>query len=200
MNFQPDAEGVKLSENIIIADADYVDRVAFNLTVNFERMLGRRIPKANLPLWMVCVALDGGLREGNHQVQVLLVHEKGSEGMENFAPGSFAEVDGKAFRDPQLGEFTVQALAVEDFMTKETLMHDLVETTVGHGEVKRLVVIPDSEEGEAWQRCANALRSASDDLRATFLAMQPKAGGNFRQEILGYSLMKALGIRGDELK
>lgn len=30
---------VKLSENIIIADADYADRVAFDLIVNFERML-----------------------------------------------------------------------------------------------------------------------------------------------------------------
>ena len=36
------------SENIIIADADYIDRVAFHLTVNFERMIGRRIPKADM--------------------------------------------------------------------------------------------------------------------------------------------------------
>jgi hypothetical protein len=30
-------------------------------------------------------------------------------------------------------------------------------------------------------------------------AMQPIEGGNFRQEILGYSLMNALGIRADEI-
>jgi hypothetical protein len=29
--------------------------------------------------------------------------------------------------------------------------------------------------------------------------MQPMPGGNFRQEILGYSLMNALGIHADEL-
>ena len=29
--------------------------------------------------------------------------------------------------------------------------------------------------------------------------MQPLEGGNFKQEILGYSLMNALGIKGDEL-
>ena len=33
----------------------------------------------------------------------------------------------------------------------------------------------------------------------TVFAMQPMAGGNFRQEILGYSLMAALGISGDEI-
>jgi hypothetical protein len=29
--------------------------------------------------------------------------------------------------------------------------------------------------------------------------MQPLEGGNFKQEILGYSLMNALGIKGNEL-
>jgi len=29
--------------------------------------------------------------------------------------------------------------------------------------------------------------------------MQPMPGGNFRQEILGYSLMNALGIHADDL-
>ena len=35
---------------------------------------------------------------------------------------------------------------------------------------------------------------------ATVCAFQPMPGGNFRQEILGYSLMNALGIKADELK
>jgi hypothetical protein len=29
--------------------------------------------------------------------------------------------------------------------------------------------------------------------------MEPKPGGNFRQEILGYSLLAALGIKADEI-
>ena len=47
------------SENIIIADGDYVDSVAFDLTVNFERMIGRRIPPADMARWVECIALDG---------------------------------------------------------------------------------------------------------------------------------------------
>ena len=57
----------KWSENVIIVDADYVDKVVFDLTVNFERMLGRRVPKADMARWVECVALDGGLREGDHE-------------------------------------------------------------------------------------------------------------------------------------
>ena len=35
--------------------------------------------------------------------------------------------------------------------------------------------------------------------RITVFGMQPLVGGGFRQEILGYSLMNALGIRSDEI-
>ena len=54
-------QDIKWSENVILVDADYVDKVAFNLIVNFERMLGRRIPQADLARWIDCVALDGGI-------------------------------------------------------------------------------------------------------------------------------------------
>lgn len=69
-------------ENVILVDADYVDKVVFNLIVNFERMIGRRIPQADMAKWLECVALDGGIREGNHQTQVVLLHQK--EQMDNF--------------------------------------------------------------------------------------------------------------------
>ena len=46
----------------------------------------------------------------------------------------------------------------------------------------------------------STLRNADDDKRITVMAMQPMMGGNFRQEILGYSLMKALGIESNEIK
>ena len=41
------SNNIHWSENIIVADAEYIDKVAFNLTVYFERALNRRIPKAD---------------------------------------------------------------------------------------------------------------------------------------------------------
>mgnify|MGYP000490274815 FL=1 len=61
MNF--DTNQPSWSENVILVDGDYADKVAFNLIVNFERMIGRRIPKADTARWIDCIALDGGLRE-----------------------------------------------------------------------------------------------------------------------------------------
>ena len=61
------------------------------------------------------------------------------------------------------------------------------------------MVIPDDKEGYAQVRQTLA-KIDDDNKRITLFAMQPMPGGNFRQEILGYSLMSALGIKADEIK
>ena len=203
MNAQ-DTSHIRLSENIIIADADYIDYVAFQLSVQFERMLNRRIPPADLSRWAISVALDGGLRakEGvRHETQVVLVHDKDKVKLDNFVPACYAdELNAKAFEVPTLGEFLVNAYAVGDVVSKDDYILDTVKTVTEHSEVKRLMVIPNGEEGDLYDRLRHALRNVDNDQRITLFAMQPMEGGNFRQEILGYSLMNALGIRGDELK
>lgn len=187
-------------ENVIIADADYIDRVAFDLTVNFERMIGRRIPKADLARWVDCIALDGGLREGEHEIQVVLLHDKKRLAMENFLPAHFAnDLTGKAFKD-HLGEFTLTALDYEDVVGPDDQLLDIIQTVSHKDAVKRLMIIPNADRADLWAAIAHTLRDVADDKRVTLFAMQPMAGGNFRQEILGYSLMQALGIRGEELR
>ncbi len=188
------------SENVVIVDADYVDRVAFDLIVNFERMIGRRIPKADLAKWIDCVALDGGLREGEHDTQVVLIHDKKQAALDNFMPASYDdELNGKAFKD-HLGEFTVSSFPVEDITTATDFFLDTVAMVCAQKEVKRVMIIPDAENRALYADLRHTLQRVDDEKRITVFAMQPMEGGNFRQEILGYSLMNALGIRAEELK
>lgn len=195
MNFQTGQHAVTC-DNMIIADADFVDKVTFDLIVNFERMIGRRIPNADMARWIDCVALDGGVREGNEQTQVVLIHGKKSTCMANFTPGNYnTELDAKAFSD-NLGEFVISAVSEEQIASKEELFVSTVQLCCSTREVKRLILIPDEQY---YEHVRQALRHADDDKRITLLAMQPMPGGNFRQEILGYSLMSALGIRSEEL-
>ena len=193
----------KWKENAILVDADYVDKVAFDLTVNFERLIGRRIPQADMAQWLECVALDGGLKfkeqgaggeEQENSIQVVLLHKKPK--MENFQPGTFSELDGKAFKG-RLGEFLISCVMVEDLTTMDDLFTDSMQILANAKEVKRLIVVPDAEH--IYNKVREGLRHADDEKRITVLAMQPMEGGNFRQEILGYSLMAALGIRSEEL-
>ena len=159
----------KWKENVILVDADYVDKVAFDLTVNFERMLGRRIPQADMAQWLECVALDGGLRPtANSQkptatCQVVLLHKQSK--MENFLPGSFAELDGKAFKG-RLGEFLISCVKVEDLTTMDDLFIDSMQVLSNAEEVKRLIVVPDHRTGNAtyggWQFPSGDTRLLAD--------------------------------------
>ena len=200
MNAQAN-DGIRMSENIIIADADYMDSVAFDLIVNFERMINRPLPKADLSQWAVCVALDGGVRAGRNDVQVVLVHDEKHPKMEYFAPSDYAhELHAQAFTDPRLGEFTLTSVACGKTISKEEYIKNVMRTLLEHEEVRRIMVIPDCN-GDAWDRLRRLLHGADDDnKRITLFAMQPMEGGNFRQELLGYALMSALGIKADEIK
>ena len=194
------------TENMILVDAEYVDRVAFDLIVNFGRMIGRRIPAADLARWIECVALDGGMKpaaEGEASTTattVVMVHDVKSPCLENFRPSAFeGEISGKAFSD-NLGEFSFIAVSHEGLSTKAEMIADIAEMASMQKEVRRLMIVADADDPSAIDLLRNRLRNADDEKRITLFAMQPVAGGNFRQEILGYSLMNALGIRADEIK
>lgn len=202
-------------QNVIIADADYIDHVAFNLIVNFERILMRRIPPADIARWIDCIALDGGMRpveqdgsageiasplRGRREgASVVLIHDKNKTRLENFVPSNYAEeLHEKAFQD-HLGEFVISALPIEQQTTRDDFFLDILGTVCQQPAVQRIMVIPNAEEGPLYNDIRNLLRQADDSKRITVFAMQPMPGGNFRQEILGYSLMNALGIHSEDL-
>ena len=202
MNIQ-DFNNTKWSRNIILVDGDYVDNVAFNLIVNFERMIGRRIQKADTARWIDCIALDGGMREerdSDGETQVIFIHSKEKTALDNFNPGSYeTDLNAKAFKDT-LGEFIISSYPVEEVVKHDDFFLDVLKTVVNHKDVHRVMAVPNAEHAPLWEEIRHALRDIDDEeKRITLFAMQPLSGGNFKQEILGYSLMNALGIKGDEL-
>lgn len=230
-------------ENIILADADFVDGVAFNLIVNFERMIGRRISKADLATWLSCVALDGGLRpvasgvktggtsgeDGNlskekssvasrdtaeesdnaaieapetketvNQTAVILVASEGKRELENFCPSSLDdEIRGKAFKD-SVSEFSLLLARSSRETKSDSVFTDILSHILEQRQVKRIMLVP--KEGEVVQEIRRILRQKDLDKRITLFAMEPLPVTECRQEILGYSLMHALGIKADEIK
>lgn len=186
-------------ENVILVDADYIDKVAFDLTVNFERMIMRSVGKADMAHWIDCVALDGGVRVGDNKIQVLFLHSKNISSLEYFVPGNFKnELNGKAFSD-NIGEFSFSAFPTGDIVGCEDFFTDALDLIVRAKEVKRVMIVPNAET--MYDNVRAKLNVLDDDSkRITVFTMEPMPGGNFRQEILGYSLMSALGISADEIK
>ena len=201
MNLQ-DSQNIKMSENVIIVDADYIDDVAFNLTLNFERMLDRRIPAADFSQWIVNIALDGRMKPGNHETQVVVLHDKGKRQLDNYVPSSLGqELDKQAFKDETLGEF-INTIATGGKVTeKDEVMLDFLKIVLSHKEVSRIMIVPNAEDGNIYNLLRNALRDVDDEEKhVTLFAMQPMEGGNFKQQILGYSIINAMGITADEIE
>mgnify|MGYP006362617231 FL=1 len=121
--------------------------------------------------------------------------------MDNFKPSDYEkDLNSKAFNDEKLGEFTVTSVEAGDMVSKDEYIENVLKTVLQHDEVKRVMIIPDTENSDVYSQIRSLLRNVDDDnKRITMFAMQPVEGGNFRQEILGYSLMNALGIRADEV-
>lgn len=187
-----------MSENIILIDSAYTDKVAFDLSVNFERMIGRRIPKADLAHWLDCIALDGGLTPGENSIQVIFIHDKQSKELENFTPGNFEkDINGKAFKD-NIGEFEMSAFPVENSLTNDAdFFLDMLQVLIDNESVKKIMVIPNvTKYGNAV--CSFLQKNKGKDV--TLFAMEPQMGTGFNQQIIGYSLMSALGIRSEELR
>ncbi len=202
MNLQ-DSQNIKMSENVIIVDADYIDDVAFNLTLNFERMLDRRIPAADFSQWIVNIALDGRMKPGNHETQVVVLHDKGKRQLDNYVPSSLGqELDKQAFKDETLGEFIINTIATGGKVTeKDEVMLDFLKIVLSHKEVSRIMIVPNAEDGNIYNLLRNALRDVDDEEKhVTLFAMQPMEGGNFKQQILGYSIINAMGITADEIE
>ena len=196
-------------ENVIIADAEYIDSVAFNLIVNFERMIGRHIPPADMAQWVECIALDGGVRHEDakgKETNVVLVHDKNNNELNNYNPASYEqEYNGQAFKG-ELGEFSFTTVASDEkseLMTKGDILRDILAAMADEPQVKRVMVVPNLENADTLNMLMpvlNHLDRACQEKRITLFAMQPLTDVPCRTEILGYSLMAALGIRADEIK
>lgn len=182
---------------VVLVDADYLDRVAADLTLNFGRMIGRSIAKADLCHWLDCVLLDGALRPGHNEVQAHMLHAKQKAALEHFQPSRFDEdLNGLSF-DDNLGHFSLFAFPVEDVVRSDEFFLQSLTMLADAAEVEKLLVVGDTQSyGKGMvDICQN-----TDGKDITLFAMEPVMGQGFKTEILGYSLMSAMGISADELR
>lgn len=190
-------QNTKWAPIVILVDADYLDNVTLDLITNFGRMLHRRIASADLCHWLDCVALDGGLRPGKNEIQVHFLHSKEKNGLNNFQPTKFVDdLNGLSF-DDQLGHFSLFTFPVEEVVSLDEFFLQSLTMLADAKEIQKLLIVGDMK---AYGHAVKDICNQTEGKNITLFTMEPQSGNGFQQEILGYSLMSALGIRGDELK
>lgn len=189
---------LKFAEKVILIDASYINKVTADLSKHFGQMIGRELPKADLPIFLECVAMDAAIQPGENVLQVLLVYDKEHAKMDAFNPSDLKkELNDVAFKS-QLGEFQLNTFEPSDMADREAFFLEAVKLVADAKEVKHLVVVP--SETEYGDKLPEILEKVDGKESIHVLGMNPLAPSKaFRWEMMGYAVLQALGIRSDEI-
>ena len=189
---------LKFAEKVILIDTSYINKVTADLSQHFGQMIGRELPKADLPIFLECVAMDAAIQPGENVLQVLLVYDKEHAKMDAFNPSDLKkELNDVAFKS-QLGEFQLNTFEPSDMADREAFFLEAVKLVADAKEVKHLVVVP--SETEYGDKLPEILEKVDGKESIHVLGMNPLAPSKaFRWEMMGYAVLQALGIRSDEL-
>ena len=189
---------LKFAEKVILIDASYINKVTGDLSQHFGQLIGRELPKADLPIFLECVAMDAAIQPGENVLQVLLVYDKELTKMDAFNPGDLKkELNDVAFKS-QLGEFQLNTFEPSDMADREAFFLEAVKLVADAKEVKHLVIVP--SETEYGDKIPEILEKVDGKESIHVLGMNPLAPSKaFSWEMMGYAVLQALGIRSDEI-
>lgn len=189
---------LKFAEKVILIDASYINKVTGDLSQHFGQMIGRELPKADLPIFLECVAMDAAIQPGENVLQVLLVYDNELTKMDAFNPGDLKkELNDVAFKS-QLGEFQLNTFEPSDMADREAFFLEAVKLVADAKEVKHLVIVP--SETEYGDKIPEILEKVDGKESIHVLGMNPLAPSKaFSWEMMGYAVLQALGIRSGEI-
>ena len=189
---------LKFAEKVILIDAAYINKVTKDLSQHFGQVIGRELPKADLPIFLECVAMDAAIQPGDNVLQVLFVYDKNESKMDAFNPGDLKkELNDVAFKS-QLGEFQLNTFEPSDMADKEAFFLESVRLIADAKEVKHLVVVP--SESEYGDKLPEIFEKVDGKESIHVLGMNPPAPSDkYQWEMLGYAVLQALGIRSDAI-
>ncbi len=137
---------LKFAEKVILIDAAYINKVTSDLSKHFGQVIGRELSKADLPIFLECVAMDAAIQPGENVLQVLFVYDKSQSKMDAFNPGDLKkELNDVAFKS-QLGEFQLNSFEPSDMVDRGAFFLEAVKLVADAKEVKHLIVVPSETE------------------------------------------------------
>ena len=189
---------LKFAEKVILIDAAYINKVTTDLSQHFGQVIGRELPKADLAIFLECVAMDAAIQPGDNVLQVLFVYDKNENKMDAFNPSDLKkELNDVAFKS-QLGEFQLNAFEPSDMADRESFFLEAVKLVADAKEVKHLVVVP--SESEYGDKLPEIFDKVDGKESIHVLGMNPPVSSDkYQWEMLGYAVLQALGIRSDEI-
>lgn len=198
-------ESINLAENVILVDVASFNNVVKNLKRYFEAQLGRTLQDIYIEEWASYLALDAGVRDKDSKIEVLFVYDAQSDKLLHSDPSDLKnDLNGVGYTN-QLGELTFTAVSSEGLVSRENLYLDLLTIALNSADVKRLMLVPFGEEyGDKVVEVIHEMMKDGEPEKTKevfyFSMDEPEHPLSCKWDLLGYSLMRALGIKAEELK
>lgn len=195
---------ITFTPDVLLLDVTFLNDTVYNAKRLLAERLRRALPDTDLVAWLLCLALDGGLRGEGRVVQILLVADEGVHALQGCAPGLLEELDGKACRTP-LGEFSFSVVPSAGMVTRADLFCELAKLALDAQEVEHLLLVPYFYEyGEKLRKTFRDFTLEAEDEKALgkalcFLLEEPDGGLPCRADLVTYSLMHVWGIAPEDL-
>lgn len=192
-------EEKKIPETFILVDTSYLDFISNDVKLNFERILARPLPSFDLVGLLTYLSMDAGAQTPVSGSDVLFLSDLPDVHIRNCEPGNLkATLDGKACMT-ETGEMTFSFSNTEGFTT----LKDLFADTVGHlckiKGLKRIALIASDKDFD--EMSADLLKNKPENIDVVMFRMDHKEPtGSLRHELLIYPLLKAFGVRSEELR
>lgn len=178
---------------MILVDAGALNHAAFDIAVNFERMLNRPLPAMDVAKWLHAAACDGRFPVNDEETCALFLREKGHG---DFRSLNFAN----APKGKDGFEYAGMHYRLEFEDCEGGVGHAFVETLnrllSEDNEPEAMVCLP----GEDIAQYVGGILGRAPKVRSTLQAMDSVHGGGFAQEYLSSSISYALGVTDGEIR
>ncbi len=182
-------------KHIIIVDTEAFNEVAFDIIVNFERMLNRQIPNVDMGRWLYAAACDGKFPTNSEPINAIFLKKQGEKSFTNLNFNCVSADNTPDFFDIDGLKFYVK---FEEY--NGSADHALIETIekvfATYENVENLVCVP----GEDIAQYTARILSENSKVNSTVLTQETLRGGGFSQEFLSCSISYALGVTDKEIE
>jgi len=190
-------EQAKFPETVILIDAAFLNLITTDIKSNFSQKLQRELPAMDLSHFITYISLDSGIAEGENDIQVLIVYDDKTSSLNDSTPSDLKkELNGVAFRN-SFGEFSFASISPEGMVERAELYLELTTMITESTDAQKVILIPFMEE--YGNELTASLTENKEKEIIVFNMLQPGQHDGYRQEIIAYPIMQALGIKGNEL-
>lgn len=193
------SEERKLPETVILADSSYLNFIVSDVKTNFERILAKPLPKMDFVSFFVYVAMDAGAQSQLSDAEIVLLCNSEKAVMRDTQPSDLKrELDGKACKT-EVGEMSFTCVDSEGFAATKELFSDVYSHICKIKGLKRIALIADDADFDSIREDILKEKPKNVDL-VQFRMDRQVSDTDIRHEILVYPVLRALGVKSEDLR